>query len=199
MLCPGVAQLITKNPVVLASANKILINDSEFMLAAIKINIESLKYANTELLSSRNFIQRAMLINYKAFNYACNKEFLEKSELKRSVLHYQYSVKTGSRFHLFAANLKNDEQLEKTYKHKTGDALKTAILKAFKISLEGKNSSEIDEQVKAFKKSKEYEVLCTSQGITSRLFKLHTTSARSVEQIIEDARMVVPSLDISVQ
>lgn len=187
-------QLITKKPVVLASANKTLINDSEFVLAATKINIESLKYADTKLLSSRNFIQSAMRINYKAFDYACNKEFLEKSELKRSVLHYQYSVKSGSRFHLFTANLKKDEKLENTYKHKTGDALKTAILKAFKISLEGKNSSEIDEQVKTFKKSKEYEVICSSQGITSRLFKLQTTSARSVEQIIEDARMVVPLL-----
>ncbi|MFA6301774.1 MAG: DUF4116 domain-containing protein [Legionella sp.] len=187
-------QLVTKKPIVLASAHKTLINDAKFMLSAIKINIDNLKYADHDLLSSSNFIQSAMQINYKAYKYATNKYFIEKSGLKKSVLHYQYSVKEGSRFHLFAAKLKNDEKLENTYKHKTGDALKTAILKAFKISLEGKNSSEIDEQVKAFKMSKEYKVICSSQGITSRLFKLPTTSARSVEQIIEDARMVVPLL-----
>ncbi|KTD81155.1 hypothetical protein Lwor_0915, partial [Legionella worsleiensis] len=48
-----------------------------------------------------------------------------------------------------------------------------------------------DEAVRSFKKESkeitEYQVLCASQGITSHLFGLKTSSLKALEQIIADA------------
>ena len=182
--------VVAYNYQALSSADDSLKSDSKFMLAAITKNVKALAYAHDTLKSDIQFMTKAVMINHQAFNYASDSlknDPAVKDKIKRTVLNYEYANKNTSRYHLFQAHFNDQDPLKEKYKNKTGDALKTAILKEFKHSLEGKNEEERNELVKTFKSGAEYKILCTSQGIASSFFRIQTSSAHAVEKIIENA------------
>lgn len=178
----------------LNAADEHLKESFDFMLCAAARDIRSLEYADSQLRSSVSFIMEAARINHLALQYAhpsLKDNIAFKQALKCIVLHYDYASINNSRLYAFRANLKDDEALNQKYKHKTDDALITAILKAFKHSLEGKSIDEIDALVDDFKQSKEYKLLCTRQGMTSSFFKLKTSPVIAVDKIIDDAHHIM--------
>ena len=185
--------VVANNYQAFASANKILKGDFQFMLAVTKKDVRALEFADEHLKSNRIFIRDAVRINHKAFNYASDRlknDPAVKHDIKCGILHYEFTNKNNSRFHIFSAHFNKQDPLKEKYKNKKGDALKTAILKEFKRSLEGKNDEEITQLVNTFKRDIEYKILNTSQGLTSSIFRLQTSSAKAVENIIEKAREI---------
>ncbi len=103
---------------------------------------------------------------------------------------YKHETKHRS-FHAFKATLNsmkepsnNLEFLDKNEKA-TGDELKGKILNKFKESLESVlDKEQLKHVVEKIKNSAEYQIISTSQGITSRVLGLKTDSLKALERMV---------------
>ena len=94
----------------------------------------------------------------------------------------------GGRRHLFEASIDKFESLKETYLDAKGDHLKSLILSNFKTKIDGiQDVEQFKACVEQFKKSDEYKVLETGQGMTTRLLGLQTSSSKTFDKMV-DAR-----------
>jgi len=116
-----------------------------------------------------------------------NKEYTAKQ------LHYQFArFDNTTRTHAFTADTSSFQKIKKELCDLKGDALKTKILTDFKASLEGVlTENELKDKVLNFKKTDEYKILETGQGRTTRFLALQTSSAKAVEDIIADQKVII--------
>ena len=90
------------------------------------------------------------------------------------------------REHLFKVKPSNSNIYKLKYQSLKGDLLKTQILRDFVKNLT--NISDIDmlnHFVADFKKSNDYKVLSSGQGLATKVFLLETTSQQTVEKLVE--------------
>lgn len=120
-----------------------------------------------------------------------NASSLSKPKFNLLSTHYEAQVKNVSenRFHLFNATSK---QLGDAYKEFKGDLLKSQILLNFKKRLEETTLESLDQEVKKLIETPEYEVLATSQGVTTWFLGFFgrgdTSSVKAFREMVEERK-----------
>ncbi|MGC1181688.1 hypothetical protein [Legionella sp.] len=112
--------------------------------------------------------------------------------------HYPHMVSnaTKGRQHAFGVNGAKFLKLKEDLKNLKGDHLKSQILIDFQKQLtQSKTHQEVDALVAGFKTSSEYEVLTTSQGVTTRLTKSPTSSIKALNEMIKEHKANINNLD----
>ncbi len=194
---------VSKNISTLQYASPELKSNPEFIKVAARINSKILgnlpeqeltkqkpsllHYEHAKQNDSRyHFYEAKITLDYKkelnALKQKDNSQIVEQPQIDEIGKKYSDLVTKYSIY--------SKEEAKKVIKVLTGDALKTAILQNFRTSLDGKSVDEINVLSQEFKKSGEYEILKTQQGITSWLFDINTTSQDAVDAIIEDAKEI---------
>lgn len=111
-------------------------------------------------------------------------------------IHYNHAVENDApgRKHAFTVKGASFADIKETYMELKGDQLKTKILKDVKSELENIGSKEdLDKFKNDFKKSDEYKVLKTGQGLATKLFGFKTSSVKAFEDLIAESESSVDS------
>jgi len=88
--------------------------------------------------------------------------------------------------------------LSNTLKHLKGDVLKTEILTRFKDLLDNtKDAEKLELIIDRFKKSDEYLVLKSAQGVTTKYLKLDTSSIKELDRLIAERYCQLPQTQLS--
>lgn len=109
-----------------------------------------------------------------------------KPSVRDKLPEYKHANLTGSRVHVFP--VRGPSAMEADYSPLKGDELKTEILLKFKSSLVGiTHRIDLIDKIEEFQASDEYRVLASSQGLSSRLFNLKSSSLKAFQKICEHA------------
>ncbi|KTD61485.1 Dot/Icm T4SS effector [Legionella santicrucis] len=144
-------------------------------------------------------VDQSKNINIKPNCFHVTEKQIKSLHIVNQYEHFTDQQSKG-RFHLFEATADIIKSYKNNYQNLKGDYLKSQILVDFKKQLEEANNLEdVNKITDDFKKSNEYKILTTGQGLFTKITGIQTSSEKAVDQMVKDriGELNIPSPALS--